>query len=116
MADFSRPYVRDDFLFDAIITDPPYGIREKTKRVKSQHTDNENDLNVANSAAVTSEDPVENAGETAFKCIHPKHSKYQLADIYYDLLDFAVRHLVDNGRLVFWLPVYLEEAERKSMR
>lgn len=33
VADFSTPYIKHDFKFDAIITDPPYGIREKAKKV-----------------------------------------------------------------------------------
>ena len=31
VADFSTGYIRSDFKFDAIVTDPPYGIRGKPK-------------------------------------------------------------------------------------
>ncbi len=33
VADFSSPYIKAGYKFDAIITDPPYGIREKAKKV-----------------------------------------------------------------------------------
>jgi tRNA G10 N-methylase Trm11 len=33
IADFSTQYLRASFKFDAIVTDPPYGIREKAKKL-----------------------------------------------------------------------------------
>lgn len=104
VADFSRQYIRDGLKFDCICTDPPYGIREKTKKVGGG----------SNRSSSSSDD--EAATMTSEKYIHQKKTKYKLGDIYYDLLDFAAKHLVKSGRLVFWLPVFLEEAERKSMR
>ena len=102
VADFARQVIRPNFEFDCIISDPPYGIREKTKRTVGRKDENEN---------------VEEESELAANSkSFPKHVKYELGDIYYDLLDFAFKHLVDGGRLVFWMPVYLEETERKSMK
>lgn len=113
VADFSRQYVRDGLEFDCIVTDPPYGIREKTKKVGPT-------TNRGNSPTQqqTSQDDDATSGVTTNdgKFVHTKKIKYNLGDIYYDLLEFAVKHLIDSGRLVFWLPVFLEEAERKSMR
>lgn len=119
VADFSRQYVRDDLEFDCIVTDPPYGIREKTKKVgptnrggsPTQLETSQEDVNDVTSSVMTT--TTTNDGG---KFVHTKKIKYNLGDIYYDLLEFAVKHLVDSGRLVFWLPVFLEEAERKSMR
>jgi hypothetical protein len=39
---------------------------------------------------------------------HQQHERYMLADIFRDLLAFSAQHLVDSGRLVYWLPIYLE--------
>ncbi|CAF1029949.1 unnamed protein product [Brachionus calyciflorus] len=100
-ADFSSKYIRDNFKFDAIITDPPYGIREKAKKLgsKKQTKTLEN-----NDEIIVEDDKHGN---------FVKHIKYNLGDIFYDLLDFASKHLVLEGRLVFWLPVYMEEDRNK---
>jgi hypothetical protein len=42
---------------------------------------------------------------------YPQKIKYQLLDLYQDLINFSSNHLVDNGYLVFCLPVYLEDRE-----
>lgn len=39
----------------------------------------------------------------------PVSQAYHLSDIFTDLLNFSVHHLVIGGRLVFWLPVYRSE-------
>lgn len=39
----------------------------------------------------------------------PVSMEYLLSDIFADLLNFAVYHLVLGGRLVYWLPVYRPE-------
>jgi hypothetical protein len=44
----------------------------------------------------------------------PQHTKYLLSDVFQDLLNFSAKHLIEGGRLVFWLPIYLEE--RQNMR
>jgi len=47
VADFSTPYIKCGYKFDAIITDPPYGIREKAKKVGPKKKPSENtELNV----------------------------------------------------------------------
>ena len=35
----------------------------------------------------------------------PSVRHYQLTDVYNDLLQFAAKFLVLNGKLVYWLPV-----------
>ena len=75
-------------VFDAIITDPPYGIREACSRVGSKNGD----------ATVPDLAP----GQVHF----PEQKAYHLDDVFKDLLTFAVRSLVVGGRLVYWLPVY----------
>ncbi|KAA8493416.1 tRNA (guanine(10)-N2)-methyltransferase-like [Porphyridium purpureum] len=63
---------------DAIITDPPYGIRESIRTVDVEKT---NDL----------------------QCKHVQHRRLRASDTLRVLIEFAADSLVDNGRLVFWL-------------
>eukprot|EP00062_Callorhinchus_milii_P013995 gi/632962680/ref/XP_007897456.1/ PREDICTED: tRNA (guanine(10)-N2)-methyltransferase homolog [Callorhinchus milii] len=90
VSDASKKIWRKEKLFDAIITDPPYGIRESTRKTGSQKE-----------IFKPTEDYVEN--------YVPVSMSYQLSDIFIDLLNFAAQCLVMNGRLVYWLPVYKPE-------
>lgn len=91
VSDASKPVWRTAALFDAIVTDPPYGIRESTRRTGS-HKDG-----VKPSDGVFAESHV------------PVSQSYDLSDIFKDLLSFSALHLVLGGRLVYWLPVYRPE-------
>uniref|UniRef100_A0A668AGX2 tRNA (guanine(10)-N(2))-methyltransferase TRMT11 n=1 Tax=Myripristis murdjan TaxID=586833 RepID=A0A668AGX2_9TELE len=91
VSDASKPVWRDTVLFDAIITDPPYGIRESTRRTGS-HKD-------------ITKPPDDFCGESHV----PVSMAYHLSDIFTDLLNFSAHHLVKGGRLVYWLPVYRPE-------
>lgn len=88
VADFSQPYWREDFKFNAIITDPPYGIREATERVK------------------TNKEKPQELIENENLQHYPQTQSYQLFELVADLLDFAAEHLAMNGRVVFWMPFY----------
>uniref|UniRef100_A0A7N6A6Z0 tRNA (guanine(10)-N(2))-methyltransferase TRMT11 n=1 Tax=Anabas testudineus TaxID=64144 RepID=A0A7N6A6Z0_ANATE len=88
VSDASKPVWREAALFDAIITDPPYGIRESTRRTGS----NKEITKPTEGIYVESHVPVSQA--------------YHLSDIFTDLLNFSAHHLVMGGRLVYWLPVY----------
>jgi len=88
LSDFSRP-LWNKFEFDAIITDPPYGIREAAKKIGS------------NKEYKIPEDLLAN---------HiPAKIHYNLQDIINDLLKFATYYLKQGGRLVFWIPKVREE-------
>uniref|UniRef100_A0A4W5R7E1 tRNA (guanine(10)-N(2))-methyltransferase TRMT11 n=1 Tax=Hucho hucho TaxID=62062 RepID=A0A4W5R7E1_9TELE len=87
VSDASKPIWRDGVLFDAIITDPPYGIRESTRRTGSQK---DSYVFLLNSHV-------------------PVSMAYHLSDIFTDLLNFSAHHLVIGGRLVYWLPIYRPE-------
>ncbi|XP_072175830.1 tRNA (guanine(10)-N(2))-methyltransferase homolog [Diadema setosum] len=89
ISDFSRNIWREQPLFDAIITDPPYGIREKTRKVGSD------------------KEPYVRDDQTSFHM--PVTQSYFLSDIFTDLLNFSAHFLRLNGRLVYWLPVYRPE-------
>ncbi|KAK6488630.1 tRNA (guanine(10)-N2)-methyltransferase-like protein [Huso huso] len=90
VSDASKTIWRPRELFDAIITDPPYGIRESTRKTGSQKEIIK---------------PAEECGENHV----PVSMAYHLSDIFTDLLNFAAKHLVMGGRLVYWLPVYRPE-------
>ncbi|XP_029650326.1 tRNA (guanine(10)-N2)-methyltransferase homolog [Octopus sinensis] len=45
----------------------------------------------------------------------PLKTHYQLSDIFKDLLNFAAKHLVLNGRLVYWFPVYRSEYQDENI-
>ena len=81
--------------FDAIITDPPYGVREKCEKVG--HTNHREDW-------INFEMP-----ENHF----PDKVSYNLADVFNDLLAFSFKHLRNGGRLIFWFPVSKDELNSK---
>uniref|UniRef100_A0A673CNY8 tRNA (guanine(10)-N(2))-methyltransferase TRMT11 n=1 Tax=Sphaeramia orbicularis TaxID=375764 RepID=A0A673CNY8_9TELE len=87
VSDASKPVWRRTAVFDAIITDPPYGIRESTRRTGSN------------------KDMTKPCDESHV----PVSQEYHLSDIFSDLLNFSAHHLVMGGRLVYWLPVYRPE-------
>ncbi|XP_039300155.1 tRNA (guanine(10)-N2)-methyltransferase homolog [Nilaparvata lugens] len=96
VADSSLPLWRDDLIFDAIITDPPYGIREATERVGS-----------TKSNVCLNENQVEN---------HiPSKVTYNLAHILSDLLCFASKHLKLGGRLVTWVPIFRSDYKEEDL-
>ncbi|XP_053737182.1 tRNA (guanine(10)-N2)-methyltransferase homolog isoform X1 [Synchiropus splendidus] len=91
VSDASKPVWKKGPLFDAIITDPPYGVRESTRRTGS-HKDHNKPAD-----GIYAESHV------------PVSQSYHLSDIFTDLLNFSAEHLVMGGRLVYWLPIYRPE-------
>lgn len=87
--DFSCSFWRDDVKFDAIITDPPYGIREATERVG---TEKENYI----------------VSEEHLSTHIPSKVEYGISRIYGDLISFSLKHLKLGGRLVCWFPIFRE--------
>jgi tRNA (guanine10-N2)-methyltransferase len=130
VADFSTKYLKNNFKFDAIITDPPYGIREKTKKIgnkknkrnklKINHNlnenNNENNTKIKNSSSASSDleesdDELDKSNNETSKLTDfhpPQHTNYMLGEIFHDLLDFSAEHLNENGRLTFWVPIFLD--------
>ncbi|KRZ62578.1 tRNA (guanine(10)-N2)-methyltransferase -like protein [Trichinella nativa] len=75
--------------FDCILTDPPYGIREKGAKVKRKQLPDFWLLK-------------DRSTETVH---YPSKAKYCLNDLVLDLLNFAATCLTEGGHLVYWLPV-----------
>lgn len=82
-ADFAYSPWRSSFFFDAIVCDPPYGIRESSQHKSRRRTEKVDDTP------------------------NPEPEKYNLTDIYGDLLNFANIYLRVGGRLVFWMPTHI---------
>ncbi|CCD73497.1 tRNA (guanine(10)-N(2))-methyltransferase TRMT11 [Caenorhabditis elegans] len=72
--------------FDAIVADPPYGVREKARKT------------VKNKKVDTTEEYVQ----------YQQKEEYDLEAAFCDLLNLSARLLVINGRISFWYPVILE--------
>lgn len=92
LCDASTPVWKPQCRFDAIITDPPYGIRESTNRV---------------GAKPNKTTPIPDHIPEGHH--FPTKMQYALGDIYKDLLNFAANHLTLHGRLVFWIPIVRSE-------
>eukprot|EP00037_Helgoeca_nana_P016674 m.156709 g.156709 ORF g.156709 m.156709 type:complete len:671 (+) comp23635_c1_seq2:246-2258(+) len=74
-------------LFDSIITDPPYGIREGARKVSTK----------------SGGDGADGSGSGYWS--RTESEGYTADSVYGDLLNFAARVLRPGGRLVYWLPV-----------
>ncbi|XP_014214410.1 tRNA (guanine(10)-N2)-methyltransferase homolog [Copidosoma floridanum] len=90
VSDFSRPLWRSDVKLDAIITDPPYGIREAVERIGTQKA----------------KPCIE---EHQLETHIPSKVEYALCQLFIDLLEFSTVHLRLSGRIVFWFPVFRKE-------
>ncbi|XP_059470079.1 tRNA (guanine(10)-N2)-methyltransferase homolog [Neocloeon triangulifer] len=99
VADFARPLWRPDVRFDAILTDPPYGVRESTAKVGSWRGAD-----------------IKPILEKHLPHHIPAKVDYDIQELMRDLLDFSANYLCMGGRLVFWLPICREEYdEEKSL-
>ena len=78
-------------MFDAIVSDPPYGVRAGAKKIIPCQGDPFG--------------PYKKNGEMRY----PKTEAYDMKDILIDLLEFASTYLVVGGRLVYWFPTIIEE-------
>lgn len=96
VTDSSMPLWKPGFKLDAIITDPPYGIREATERIGSL----KKDFQLAEEYLAT----------------HiPSKIVYEMGQLLKDLLCFSATHLTVGGRLVTWIPIYREEYDIKVL-
>eukprot|EP00397_Hematodinium_sp_SG-2012_P043420 GEMP01048261.1.p1 GENE.GEMP01048261.1~~GEMP01048261.1.p1 ORF type:complete len:450 (+),score=59.98 GEMP01048261.1:127-1476(+) len=93
VSDNARPCWRQAPFLDAIVTDPPYGIRAAAKkaRQKTEHDVKDRDT----------------------YC--PQRVEYEEKDILKDMLEFASQHLRDGGRLVYLLAVDLAQIKEGNM-
>ncbi|KHJ95105.1 hypothetical protein OESDEN_04949 [Oesophagostomum dentatum] len=78
-------------LFSAIVTDPPYGIREKGRKIGKKPRKEHWTLPSAER-----------------QCHFPEKQPYSLEKTFTDLCDLAASVLLVGGKLSFWFPVILE--------
>lgn len=83
---YDRHYRTDHPLYDAIVTDPPYGIRAGARRTGSRHDQ---------FREIPDEERHDHIAQT---------KPYAVSDVMADLLDMAARTLVMGGRLVYIIP------------
>ncbi|PMD14586.1 tRNA guanosine-2'-O-methyltransferase [Hyaloscypha hepaticicola] len=98
VADLTNTPLRAARIFDGIVCDPPYGVREGLKVLGSRDP-------------TKGKEPVFRDGKahhTEEAYIPPKRP-YSFLAMLDDILDFAALSLVDNGRLSFWMPTANDE-------
>lgn len=88
-ADFSQAWMKRRPVFEAIVTDPPYGVREGVRRVGYRPNYNPDER-----------PPVPAEADPNARV--PMRQVYPYDELLADLLHFAADTLVDEGRLVFW--------------
>uniref|UniRef100_A0A915Q724 tRNA (guanine(10)-N(2))-methyltransferase TRMT11 n=1 Tax=Setaria digitata TaxID=48799 RepID=A0A915Q724_9BILA len=79
-------------VFDAIITDPPYGVREKGQKV-----------------GIKGKKESWIVSDTHHVNHYPEKTKYSISATFLDLINLASKLLVVGGRLLFWFPVFDDE-------
>jgi len=93
-----NPWRIDNWL-DAIVTDPPYGVRAGAKKLGRKET---------------SKKPVamrmyEGVPMHERHDYYPPTKPYEMSEVLMDLLEFSAYHLKLGGRLVYWLPTIVDE-------
>ncbi|KAJ2797326.1 hypothetical protein H4R21_004363 [Coemansia helicoidea] len=92
-------------LFDAIVTDPPYGVRAGAKRLGRK----------AGALPERSLRVVDGVANHLRADYYPPTVPYEMSDVIRDLLDLAAEKLVVGGRLVYWLPTVADEYEPEDV-
>ncbi|KAJ2723182.1 hypothetical protein GGI07_002817 [Coemansia sp. Benny D115] len=103
--DVCRNPWRRGALFDAIVTDPPYGVRAGAKRLGRRN-------GTLPERSLQTVDGVANHLRTDY---YPPTVPYEMSDVISDLLEFAAQKLVVGGRLVYWLPTVADEYDPKDV-
>lgn len=93
--DFTHNAFRSSFLFDAIVCDPPYGVREGLKVLGSKDEEK-----FAGKENVLIDGVLAHLRKDY---IQPK-KPYEFNALLDDLLEFSAKHLTPKGRLCFWMP------------
>ncbi|KAJ2649060.1 hypothetical protein IWW40_003471 [Coemansia sp. RSA 1250] len=103
--DICRNPWRSGPMFDAIVTDPPYGVRAGAKRLgRKDGTNPDISFKIV--------EGVENYKREDY---YPPTIPYEMSDLVSDLLEFAAEKLVVGGRLVYWLPTVADEYDPKDI-
>eukprot|EP01061_Rhynchopus_euleeides_P016802 TRINITY_DN28129_c0_g1_i1.p1 TRINITY_DN28129_c0_g1~~TRINITY_DN28129_c0_g1_i1.p1 ORF type:complete len:581 (+),score=241.42 TRINITY_DN28129_c0_g1_i1:70-1743(+) len=100
--DMSQACWRADLseVFDAIISDPPYGRRESRKRIDEQRQEKLDEF----VEALSPQAKKQRIDELAERYIPPPKRDYNMKDLLTDMVDKAARLLRIGGKLVYWHP------------
>lgn len=93
MKSFASSITPQDGWFDAIVCDPPYGVRAGARKSGPKNENKE----------------VHKIKEEYLSTHIPQTKQYEAADVMRDLLDGAAEYLRIGGRLVYLLPIFVEE-------
>lgn len=88
VSDITRCPLRRELELDAIISDPPYGIRECSEKIGKRS---------------------ERQPKREHKVRYPSKISYRMSELLEDLLTLAADHLKIGGRLIYFLPVIASE-------
>ncbi|CRH01660.1 tRNA guanosine-2'-O-methyltransferase, putative [Plasmodium relictum] len=102
---FHKPWV------DAIVTDPPYGNRATIRTSVKNSSNAKNKGDIINNNEFNENSAIINNNENELErknTLNKKTINYRCAAAIKDLLNIASHTLVDNGMLVFLLPVQLK--------
>ncbi|KAK9447959.1 S-adenosyl-L-methionine-dependent methyltransferase [Limtongia smithiae] len=107
VCDFTHCPLRPSLLLDAIICDPPYGVREGLKvlgsRNKGRYADGQPTV-------------LENGDFSHLRADYiPPKKPYHFDALLDDLVVFAAEHLVDRGRLCCWMPTANDKDEETGI-
>ncbi|PWA01537.1 hypothetical protein BB558_002377 [Smittium angustum] len=99
ISDVTHLPLRNSEFLDAIVTDPPYGVRAGAKKLGRKK----------GNAPTKSLQLIDGVPNHSREDYYPPTINYEMSDVIVDLLDLAAKYLVVGGRLVFWLPTVTEE-------
>jgi len=95
-----HPWRNNGELFDAIVTDPPYGVRAGAKKIG------------LNTEKYDAPPPTK---RDVMNPRYPLTVPYEMEQVLIDLIEFASKYLVIGGRLVYWLPTNSEEYNKNDI-
>lgn len=103
VADLTNTPLRESPLFDAILCDPPYGVREGLKVLGSSKSYLQQEVRLADGSLA----------HLSSSYVPPKRA-YSFTRMLDDILNFAAQMLVENGKLCMWMPVAGETQDETS--
>lgn len=107
ISDFTHNPIRASFKLDAIVCDPPYGVREGLKVLGSRDSER---------YAAGKPTVLENGDLSHLRPDYiPPKKPYHFDALLDDLLEFAARNLVDEGRLCCWMPTANEDYGQREI-
>ncbi|KAI9728657.1 MAG: hypothetical protein M1828_002763 [Chrysothrix sp. TS-e1954] len=97
IADLTNTPLRSGRLFDGIVCDPPYGVREGPKVLGYRE------------GKLAQEIIIDGVPAHMREGFIPAKRPYSFDDLLHDILDFSYDMLVDKGRVAMWMPTANDE-------